>query len=259
MRDDGKTGRGTSTPERRLHVRDGVSGGTSNSAAVGVFENNGSVASNLLSPDNNSSAIYFGNTQHAAHGGIVYNSTTPYGLAFRVNGNNTKMVITNTGSTGIGTIDPGRKLEVSGNDYQAIRVSSTNAQRAALELKRSGNGNDWRIIDSTGLLFIGQSDNDFSTVNEVVRMGGASLTPAIDNLITLGNSTLRWTSVWSVNGTIQTSDENDKESIAGITSGLSKVMALNPVTYNWKNSRIDQKKSHLVLSHGISCRWCLKW
>jgi hypothetical protein len=245
VRFDGKTGIGTSTPERRLHVRNGVSGAASNSSAVGVFEHSSNVAINLLAPDASSSGIYFGNTQNAAHGGILYNSTTPFGLAFRVNGNSTKMVITSNGNTGIGTFDPQRKLEVAGDGLQAIRVSSTNSVQAAIEFKRSGSGHDWRIINNAGLLLFGQSTNDLSTVNEVVRMGGSSLTPASDNGVTLGNSSLRWTQVWAVNGTIQTSDGNDKENITSLTSGLSKIMKLNPVTYHWKDTCIDMHKPHL--------------
>jgi hypothetical protein len=245
VRKDGKTGIGTSSPERRLHVRNGISGATSNSAAAGVFENNGNVAINLLAPDASSSGIYFGNTQNAAHGGILYNATTPYGLAFRVNGNSTKMVITSSGHTGIGTFDPQRKLEIAGDGLQAIRVSSNNSVQAALELKRTGSGHDWRIINNAGLLLFGQSTNDLATINEVVRLGGSSLTPASDNDVTLGNSSLRWTNVWAVNGTIQTSDANDKESITDINSGLSKIMQLKPVTYHWKDTSIDMQKPHL--------------
>jgi trimeric autotransporter adhesin len=242
---DGRTGIGTSVPQRRLHVRNGDTGATSHINAIAVFESFGNSCINILTPNAGSSGVYFGNTQDPAHGGILYNATTPFGLAFRVNGNSTKMVITSSGNTGIGTTSPQRKLEIAGDGLQAIRVSSNNSVQSALELKRTGSGHDWRISNNAGLLLFGQSTNDLSTVNEVVRMGGSSLTPASDNNVTLGNSSLRWTQVWAVNGTIQTSDGNDKENITSITSGLSKIMQLKPVTYHWKDTFIDMQKPHL--------------
>ncbi|MEP6793719.1 MAG: tail fiber domain-containing protein [Saprospiraceae bacterium] len=69
----------------------------------------------MLTPDASSSAVYFGNQTSGVHGGIVYNSTTPFGLAFRTNGNSTKVVITDIGNVGIGTIAPTEKLQVNGN------------------------------------------------------------------------------------------------------------------------------------------------
>lgn len=111
----GNIGIGTTTPQKKLHVSNGSSGGNPTSVAAVVVEDNASVAINMLTPDGNSSAIYFGNATSAVHGGIVYNSPAPFGLAFRTNGNSTKMVITNAGEVGIGTNTPGALLEVNGN------------------------------------------------------------------------------------------------------------------------------------------------
>src|SRR4030095_11451175 len=111
----GNLGLGTTSPQKKLHVSNGSSGATANTNAVAVFEDNANVAINLLSPDGNSTGVYFGNATNSAHGGIVYNSTTTFGLSFRTNGNSTKMVITDVGNVGIGTSSPSEKLHVAGN------------------------------------------------------------------------------------------------------------------------------------------------
>jgi len=41
--------------------------------------------------------------------------------------------------------------------------------------------------------------------------------PSLDNSLTLGDNVHRWTNVWAVNGTIQTSDANEKQQIADLT------------------------------------------
>lgn len=242
---NGNTGIGVLHPDRRLHVASGSSGAPSNSTAIGVFESSTNAAINILTPNGSSSALYFGNPASSVHGGIVYNSSTPFGLAFRTNGNSTKMVITDVGNTGIGTTSPDRKLEIAGNNYQGIRISSINSGPAALEFLRTGGGSDWRIIDSTGMLFIGQSNDDLTSVNEVCRVSGTSFTPAEDSDATLGSSLLRWTQVWAVNGTIQTSDAQDKINIVDAPRGLAAVMQLRPVGFQWQDTGVDNHQSHL--------------
>jgi Chaperone of endosialidase len=57
--------------------------------------------------------------------------------------------------------------------------------------------------------------------------------PTTDNSFTLGKNTLRWSAVWSANGTIQTSDFRLKKEINDLNYGLKEVMQLRPVRYNW--------------------------
>lgn len=64
----------------------------------------------------------------------------------------------------------------------------------------------------------------------------AQLSPAADNSYSLGNSGQRWSAVWAVNGTIQTSDVREKVDVQDSAYGLSFVNALRPVSYKWVNS-----------------------
>ena len=57
--------------------------------------------------------------------------------------------------------------------------------------------------------------------------------PATDNSDDLGTSGRRWKNVYASNGTIQTSDENQKENISGSDLGLEFINNLNPIKYNF--------------------------
>jgi hypothetical protein len=68
-----------------------------------------------------------------------------------------------------------------------------------------------------------------------VRFAAGIFEPSSDVAIPLGRSGARWTSVWSLNGTIQTSDARQKADISSLPYGLSTVMQMRPVKYRWAN------------------------
>jgi hypothetical protein len=149
------------------------------------------------------------------------------------------------GNVGIGTISPDVKLEVEGATGITARLSSVNSGDVNFDFKRIGS--DWRIHNTTGLLFFGQSGDELTTVSDVLRLGGSSMTPAVDNFVTLGSSTLRWTQVFAVNGAINTSDARLKKNISTVNYGLDAIMQLKPVSFNWKNEITDMGKTHIGL------------
>ena len=110
---NGNIGFGTSSPQRLLHVSNGSTGVTPFSSSCAVFEDDANVSISLITPSDNSSAIYFGNTISGVAGGIAYNSATINGLDFRTNGNSTKVVIKGDGNMGIGDTSPNARLHVS--------------------------------------------------------------------------------------------------------------------------------------------------
>jgi len=57
--------------------------------------------------------------------------------------------------------------------------------------------------------------------------------PGSDNAYTLGASGIRWSAVWAANGTIQTSDLREKNSVTDSVLGLTFVKSLRPVSYKW--------------------------
>ena len=55
-----------------------------------------------------------------------------------------------------------------------------------------------------------------------------------DNAYSCGNSSHRWTAVWAVNGSIQTSDEREKTDIVDSPLGLDFICKVRPVAYKFK-------------------------
>jgi hypothetical protein len=58
--------------------------------------------------------------------------------------------------------------------------------------------------------------------------------PGNNGGVSLGDSSKKWSEVWAVNGTIQTSDVRDKEDVAASDLGLAFVRALAPIRYRMR-------------------------
>ena len=63
----------------------------------------------------------------------------------------------------------------------------------------------------------------------------ADLLPDITLQHDLGSSLQRWNQIWGLTGNIATSDRRAKKNIQPLNYGLSDLMQLRPVTYEWKN------------------------
>lgn len=96
-------------------------------------------------------------------------------------------------------------------------------------------------ITAAGNVGIGQ----VTSPSEKLVVAGI-VSPGTDNSYTLGTSTNRWSSVWSANGVVQTSDLRMKTNIQPLTYGVSQLMALHPVTYNWKKDPAGTKQLGLI-------------
>jgi hypothetical protein len=110
----GRVGIGVAAPLSRFHVRNGNANVTPITNSMMVVENNFSNYMSLLHGSTSEAGIIFGNTTSSADGGIIFNGMTVQdGLQFRVNGNQTRMVIDSLGRVGIGTSTPGGLFELS--------------------------------------------------------------------------------------------------------------------------------------------------
>jgi hypothetical protein len=138
----------TANPMSKLHVSFGASGNITPFSPL-VIEGNNNTYINLLTPNMNEGGLLFGKADNAASGGIIYNNTgTPNGLQFRVNGNVTRMVITNGGYMGIGASDPAYQLDIA--NRIRIRSGGNNGVSAGLWLNNNAN---------TEAAFIGMEDD----------------------------------------------------------------------------------------------------
>ena len=117
----GSVGIGTSAPARRLHVSNGASGGTSQSTAELVVEDNGTCYINLMAPDASEHGLSFGSPTSSIHGGVYY--TNSVGLDFRTGVNASRMTIDPAGNVGIGVGVSGGSIDAKLHVSRAGRVA----------------------------------------------------------------------------------------------------------------------------------------
>lgn len=240
---NGNTGIGIATPQELLHVA-GKMRLADGSQAVGrilVSDSNGTGTWQTNSATN---AWGLGGNALTVPATNFIGTTDAQPLVIRTN-NTEKARILSNGFVGLGTNDPDRELEVYGSGTQYQRITSSGTSEVGIELKRSGTASDWQMRNDGGIFFIGQSNDDLVTVSDIFRIGGSSVTPAVDNFVTLGQNALRWTAVHATNGVIQTSDANDKKQMLPLQYGLDKIKALRPVSFKWKDEKIDNNSTHL--------------
>lgn len=143
-------------------------------------------------------------------------------------------------------------------NYVNMGVNSSGYNNASLPILDGINttylyatGRNFFIGNGSSGRDLGFFTNGFATTDEKIRIlsGGnvgigtstpadkltvaGVVAPTADNTYTLGKSTLRWSAVWSANGTIQTSDMRLKKEITALNYGLKEIMQLRPVSYDW--------------------------
>ncbi len=87
-----------------------------------------------------------------------------------------------------------------------------------------------QAADSDGTaqpLFTGIASTDITELNSTIYR------PVTDNSVNLGDGTHRWKEVFAVAGTINTSDEREKNSIADSDLGLDFIRSLRPVKFKF--------------------------
>ena len=110
---------------------------------------------------------------------------------------------------------------------------------------------DITIDGTTGDLDVRR--NIFFGSIEGFKDGGAATIEAIngaihptgDGIYSLGASGSRWSSVWAVDGSINTSDRRLKTNIRSTVYGLNEVMKMKPVAFEWKNSQRSVTKPQM--------------
>ena len=125
------------------------------------------------------------------------------------------------------TSPPGR-FNRTGDDGEVIQIRRDGTSRGRLGIK-----NTYPYIGEggTGLLF-----EYGSSVIEPFNVGAIS---ARDDAIDLGGTSARFDDIRATNGTIQTSDKNDKQQIASLTSteiAAAKAISALFKTYKWNKS-----------------------
>ena len=174
------------------------------------------------------------------------------GLYSTAIGHSTKAV--SYGSVAIGRFNIGSGNTtswVSTDPIFEVGIGSSSTNRAnAMTIRKNGNVGIGTTVPLDALHVNGRIR--LETV-EYIADGGTSeievrgdLRPSADNTYDIGTSALRYDDVFATSGVVNTSDRRDKKDIKSTSYGLNEIMQLEPVEYNWKDSRNDKKKLGLV-------------
>ena len=111
----------------------------------------------------------------------------------------------------------------------------------------------WRmILDSTNF-------NRATGLNYAAGSSWYAITPNLgDNTVAMGTSSARFTTIYATKSAINTSDENEKDIISGITDPYESLfMDLNPILYRFKNFG-DEIRKHDRIHCGFGAQSVLK-
>ena len=209
-----------------------ISAGSINSAGnittSGVTVSSTSVSAASFTGTNTSDSINFGSTS----------------ITLNPNGN-TRMTINDDGKIQIGlqTGATGGVLNIDSNDGNGQRF---------IHFTENGSGNIRGGIGETeGDLFITSRYTGFRFDWATARIVPCSTTGGgVDNSDDLGYSSARWDDIYATNGTINTSDEREKQQIASLTNAeITAATAISKLfkTYKWKDkvaSKGDAARTH---------------
>ena len=175
-----------------------------------------------------------GNFTVDTSGNVVANSVTTRGKYLSKN-------ITGTGQAGLfselsdsvtGGSEPLRILnptDDSDKDFFLLLGNDSYSMTFSSGIPTSANLGLW--FTGTGSIYMGGTNKSFS--------------PLADNSNDLGRLNNRWDDIFATNGTIQTSDANDKSNIADSDLGLSFVSQLTPRKYTLNDG--DSNRTHYGL------------
>ena len=139
-------------------------------------------------------------------------------------------------------LDPAGNVEIVRAGHVPLSVNRTNNNGKAIRVYQDGT--ETGAISGYGAsteMSIGSSHTDgsgvyFSSGNQTLPMKANSLS---DNTQDLGKSNFRWDDVFATNGTIQTSDEREKQQIASLTDAeMTAAKAISKLfkTFKWNDS-----------------------
>ena len=247
--DSGNVGIGESAPSKTLVVN----------------ENDSECVVIVKSSDTGTAGIFMGGQSDEIKGGVIFDNSDN-SLGFRGHNNSERMRIDSDGNLLVGQTSPNNTVTGFAARANSLNsfcrdTSSTGAAVLAVN-KKTGTGT---------ILAIQQDDTTIGTIVETSGQCGYSTEgsgflgvsgarqyiwdvgqfyPVVDNARDLGFSTFRWDDVRATNGTIQTSDENDKEQIASLTDAeITAAKAISKLfkTFKWKDkveSKGDAARTH---------------
>ena len=230
--DSGNVGIGTSSPAAPLHVAGTIA---DNPAAVGVLAGAINNFGNVKLVGSAGGYIDFTDTSAGQKGRILY-TVSDNAMSFRTNGANERMRIDSSGNLLVGKTsqDDAGTAGITLAANNTIYAARSSASPLLLNRLSSDGGiisfrKDGSTVGSIGtettfgtFTIKGDGDSGFFFGNGFILPIGT--TGAIqDNAVDLGNSAVRFDDIFATNGTIQTSDRNEKQDIAELSDAEQRV------------------------------------
>jgi len=186
------------------------------------------------------------------------------------NATSTAITIDSSNNVLVGTTDNNPSNNTSGGDngisFVNGQIRGAKSGNAVMDINRMDSEGDIANFrkDGTTVGSIGVSNGDlaiYSTASLHVGLyfGGLQILPTnnsgafSDNTTDLGDPTVRFDDIFATNGTIQTSDENEKQSIQSLTTAeMNVAKRLSPLikTFKW-NSAVEKKGDSARTHTGI--------
>ncbi|MGN6618354.1 MAG: tail fiber domain-containing protein, partial [Ilyomonas sp.] len=126
----------------------------------------------------------------------------------------------------------------TGNDM--VIGNATSGKSLRFFTSGFANENERMRIDATGNVSIG------TTTSRAKLTVDGSIAPLVNGSYNLGTSSYKWSQVYALNGTINTSDRRTKKNIHQLKYGLKEILSLQPVSYNWKDPSHKEDKIGLI-------------
>ena len=236
-----RVGIGTSSPSEELHIYKN----TTDSVDLKIENSEGSAT---LKANNDS--FYIDADNH------VFRSEAS-SERMRIDSSGNLLVGTTTagGSNGITFHSSGYIQPRTNTGIPAIYADREGSDGSIIELRKDGTTVGSIGVNGTSEVICLIADDTGIGLNKVVDAVypiGSNL-GARDNAVDLGISSARWDDVYATNGTIQTSDQNEKQQIASLTDAemnVAKRLSALFKTYKW-NSSVEENGDNARTHTGI--------
>ncbi len=217
----------------------------------------------------NNAGLFFNATEGAGNLAEIkgeYVGTNSGHLKFSTSMNE-RMRIDSSGNLLVGTTssDPafgattGFEAQSSGQTHVSasgtgLIVNKTASSGTAIQIRQAGATRGQIGIKDNNSIFLANDNCGMRFFN-----GGNNITPSDDagagrdNALNLGNGSLRWNDIYATNTSIQTSDENEKQSIQSLTANEMKVakrLSSLIKTFKW-NSAVEEKGDSARIHTGL--------
>jgi hypothetical protein len=205
-------------------------------------------------------------------GQIFYNHSSNY-MAFGTNGGTERARIDSSGNLLVGTTSSPATLisatsgsgqaltssfsaftrESASADFPVVVINETGVDGVLLQFRKDG-AVVGDIGANSGNIYIGESDTTLMFVggtSVIIPTGTNGVTR--DNAIDLGNAGNRFDDIYATNGTIQTSDRNEKQDIEVLSEAEQRVaVAAKGLLrkFRWKDS-VEEKGDDARIHFGI--------